>query len=238
MLYDRDFKILTVEEQELWDQSEEIFAGKRIRTQEMTKQYYNTIPKAALHHKELFPNNFLDIRELEDKKTLRKAKGDFLTLLDNGANERDVLNYIRDSKHYFIVGAIFRYGGLHFNFGHHNAFLFREFPLNTNHKADYLLAGKNSMGYSFIFIEFESPVGRITTSDGDFGEVIRKGITQVKDWQRWLMANYSALRTEFDKHIGTVKKNLPREFHTFDRGRMHYVVVAGRRKDYTDKTIH
>ncbi len=236
MLYDRDYKIITAEEQKLWDNAEKIFAKSTIRTPEMMNEYYSVIPKAALHHRELFPNNYLDIDELKDKDGLRKAKESLLALLDGGANERDVLNYIRDSRQYFIVGAIFRYGCFHFNFGHHNAFLFREFPLSTNHKADYVLAGKNSMGYNFIFIEFESPQGRITTSDGGFGEVIRKGIDQVKDWQRWLMSNYVALRTEFDKHLGTFDKNMPREFYNFDRSRVHYVVVAGRRKDYSDKT--
>jgi hypothetical protein len=236
MLYDRDYKTLTAKEQELWEQAEEIINGSRIRTAEMLNEYYGIMPKAALHHRELFPNNYLDIDDLKDKELLWKIQSDFLALLDGGANERDVLSYIRNNKYYFIVGAIFRYNIFHFNFGHHNAFLFKEFPLSTNHIADYLLIGKNSNGYNFIFVEFESPTGRITTSDGDFGEVIRKGISQVNDWRRWLMANYSSLSTEFDKHIGSVKKNLPREFYKFDRGRMHYVVVAGRRTDYKDKT--
>jgi hypothetical protein len=44
------------------------------------------------------------------------------------------------------------------------------------------LVGKNSSGYEFIFVKLESPYGQIVTKDGDFGNVIRKGIKQVMDW--------------------------------------------------------
>lgn len=200
--------------------------------------YYKIIPNAALHYRELFPNNYLNIGELADKDRIKTAKDQFANLLNSNSNEQSVLNFIRDNQYYFIIGAIFHCDltPIHFRFGHHNAFLFKEFPLGTNHVADYLLVGKNSGGYEFIFIEFESPTGNVVTRDGEFGQVIRKGINQVGDWHRWLVANYPTLQSEFEKHLGVYDKNLPKEFYKLDESRLHYVVVAGRRADYKEKT--
>lgn len=101
--------------------------------------------------------------------------------------------------------------------------------------ADFLLVGKNSDGYEFIFVEFESPYGQIVTQDGEFGTVIRKGIKQVTDWDSWIEKNYYSLRMVFEKHINK-HHALPKEFYELDKSRIHYAVVAGRREDYTEKT--
>lgn len=238
MLYERDYRILTSDEKERWAEAEKIMQNLEddgISPLELLK-YYEMMPKAALHYKELFPNNYLDIDELEDKIQLENASEELLNLLNSKCNERDILNYIRDTKYYFIAGSIFQYGAIHFTFGHHEAFLFKEFPLGTNYITDFLLIGKNSGGYEFIFVEMESPQGLITLKDGEFGDVIRKGISQVKDWNRWLEANYTSLSSEFEKHLGNYKKSLPKEFYKLDKSRLHYVVIAGRREDFTEKT--
>ena len=198
----------------------------------MTK-YYKEIPVAVLHHKQLFPNNYLSTNDLKDKEKLKKIVNDFKLLLDKSITERKILNFIRDKRAYFIIASIFK--GFHYRFGHHKAFAFKEFELPPNFLVDYLLVGKNSGGFEFIFIELENPYGQITNNDGEFGTTIRKGIKQVNDWDNWLESNYSSLRLVYDKYIGNLEQ-LPREFHELDKSRLHYVVIAGRRKDFTKKT--
>ena len=233
MLYKRDYTLLTDEERRGWDRAEEMIRPKKVLSALEVATYCDMMPPAGWYHMQLFPNNYLCPAELKDRERLRGAEEGLLRILDDpDAGEREILNFVRDNEYYFLVGSLFR----RFCFGHHEAFLFREFPLGTEHVADYLLVGKNSGGYEFVFVEFESPRGAITTRTGDFGDAIRKGINQAKDWNRWLDANFPTLHTRFERALGRHRPDLPKEFYKSDRSRRHYVVVAGRRADYNEKT--
>lgn len=238
MLYDKDYRILTDDEKKVYEKIQATFDKAKKRKQGSVylselHRYYEDLPLAALHYQQLFPNNYLNTDDLQDKETLTKIVTEFRTLLDKSGKERNILNFIRDKKAYFIIASIFK--GFHYRFGHHNAFAFKEFPLPPNFVVDYLLVGKNSDGYEFIFIELENADGQITNGDGEFGTTIRKGIKQINDWDSWLESNYSSLRLVYDKYIGNMEQ-LPREFHELDKSRLHYVVIVGRRKDFTKKT--
>lgn len=238
MLYDRDYRILTDKEKAIWQKVEDTFNKAKAKknniiTSAVVNEYYRDIPVAALHHKQLFPNNYLNTDDLKDKENLIQIVEEFKTLLESIPTERDILNFIRDKKAYFIIASILK--GFHYRFGHHDAFAFKEFELPPNHLVDYLLVGKNSDGYEFVFIELENAYGQITNVDGEFGTTIRKGIKQVNDWDNWIESNYSSLRLVYDKYLGKIE-TLPREFHELDKSRLHYVVIAGRRKDFTKKT--
>lgn len=237
MLYNRDYNFLTDKEIKLWEKAKKLVDKKQGVSVGNFMKYFEVLPKAAYHYQQLFPNNLLDIDELKNKEQVQKYRDDLADILNaDDCKERDILNYIRDYQAYPIIGSIFHLGFLTFRFGHHEAFLFREFPLPPNHIADFLLVGKNSHGYHFIYIELESPKGLVTTKDGDFGDVIRKGIRQIEDWDTWLEANYSLLQPVFEKYIGKFQTNLPKEFYKLDKSRLHYVVIAGRRKDFQEKT--
>ena len=209
MLYERDYRILTDEEKVIWQKVEDTFnkaKAKRnnIITPAAMNKYYQEIPVAALHHKQLFPNNYLNTGDLANKEKLKKIIEEFKILIDNSATERDILNFIRDKKAYFIIASMLK--GFQYRFGHHTAFAFKEFELPPNYIVDYLLVGKNSGGYEFVFIELENAYGQITNTDGEFGITIRKGIKQINDWDNWLESNYSSLRLMYDKYIGTLEK--------------------------------
>lgn len=238
MLYERDYRILTDEERVIWEKVENTFSKAKIKNHNLIKpevsaKYYQDIPTAALHYKQLFPNNYLNTDELESKENLKKTIKEFRLLLDSNPSERIILNFIREQKAYFIIASILK--GFHYRFGHHNAFAFKEFELPPNHLVDYLLVGKNSGGYEFVFVELENPTGQITNNNGEFGVTIRKGIKQIGDWDNWLESSYSSLRLVYDKYIGSMEQ-LPREFYELDKSRLHYAVIAGRRKDFTKKT--
>lgn len=235
MLYDRDYRIGLTEAEE--QQYEKItgrkFLEKRVSGFGMVNNFM-AYPKAARMCKSLFPNNYLDVAELRNQERLKHANEEFLFLLNNKeSTERDVLNFIREKEYYHIIGSIIL--GVSINIGHHGAYLFPEFQLSSSYKADYLLMGRSSGGFEFIFIELESPYGNITLKDGQLGAEFRDGISQLEDWKRWLPANYNS----FGEIMRKYKNNafdLPEEFYVLDMSRFHYVVVAGRREDFKDKT--
>jgi hypothetical protein len=98
-----------------------------------------------------------------------------------------------------------------------------------------LLVGKNSDGWNFVLVELEAPLGQITLKEGELGTVFRKGIEQVKDWDVWLQAHFPSLKESFDKDR-KVNESLPDEFFTLDKSRINFVVVAGSRSDFSEKT--
>ncbi len=242
MLYERDYRQLTAEEREQWERAE---AYLRRSTDDGAVsaaslcRYWDMLPAAVPYYRTLFPNHFLNPDLLKDTERLEAVHNRFVGLLDTEAcKERQILNFIRDERAWPLIGGILQYGSVpRFRFGHHAAYLFPEFPLGSSYVADYLVCGSGSGGYEFIFVELESPRGAITTRDGEFGEAIRKGIAQVREWRRWLTANFALLQSEFEKHLGPdAAAGLPREFCRLDEFRLYYVVVAGRRSDYIERT--
>ena len=143
-----------------------------------------------------------------------------------------ILNNNRDKKAYFLLGGILK---KYYHFGHHAMYIFPEFQMPPNYRTDYLLVGKNSDGYHFIFVELEAPHSNITLKDGTIGETIRKGTNQIDFWEVWLEGNFSHLTLLFEQYKNPTMP-LPKEFTSFDKSRIHFVVVAGRRKDFSEMT--
>lgn len=232
-LYQRDYKVLTQIEIEEWnrldyesrlDQNGQLMPLGR-------RSNFRQLPKAVRHHKGIFPNNYLDIEELNDRVKLEAMITEFESLINQPqTGERSILNYINAGNYHLIASLLRSY-----NFGHHNAYLFKELQLGTSFRADYLLVGKNSGGYEFIFVELESNKGSVTVQNGDFGDVIRKGVRQVEDWNNWLQANYSNLRELFERELKE-SDSLPSDFLSYDSTRIHFAVIAGRREDYNQLT--
>lgn len=202
------------------------------------RNLYHLYPLAARNCLSLFPNYNLDILDLKANDRATILNNGFKQLLQSPTvDERDILNFINRTLAFHIAGAILR--GCQFRFGHHSAYLFPEFQLGTTYKSDYLLIGKNSGGHEFVFIELESPKDKgnekVTVQDGELGSIFRKGITQVKNWRRWLQENYVSLSEYFEKHKNR-EETLPKEFLKYDDTRIHYVVIAGMRNDFSEKT--
>lgn len=224
-LYERDYFVLSEEEKIEW---------KRVKESETNGTLFGKInkfreyPKASRHYSTLFPNNYLDIEELRDENYIKLISQEFLNVLEEpDVNERQLLNFINNNQNYVIIASILK----SYNFGHHDAYLFKEFPLGTTYKVDYLLIGKGSGGYEFVFIELEKPNNNIFIKSGDLGETFNKGLRQVASWKRWCENHFLSLREVFEK-CRSRNKNLPSEFTSNDSTRRHYVVVAGRRIDF------
>lgn len=229
-LFDRDYKKLTAEEMQ---EKEKIDAegGHVIGAKLGRRNFFHKYSKAVRHNMSLFPNNYMDIMLLKDSAELTKQCDGFEELLnDKNITELNIKRYIQNNGYYHIPASIFA----QYSFGHHEAVLFKEFQLGTSYKADYLLAGRASGGWQFVFVEFENPYGHVTLQDGTWGEVVRKGINQIDEWKTFIESNYSTVHAEFLKHTN---QTLPDEFVRFDSTRMHYSVVAGRRQDFDNPAI-
>src|SRR5687768_11076410 len=96
-LYQRDFNIITKEEDEQWKimQENENILPESIIKKSMFLQY----PAAIRHYLSLFPNNYLDVVELKNIKKLNDLKIEFCALINDVATtERDILNFIQAEK--------------------------------------------------------------------------------------------------------------------------------------------
>ncbi|MFC9777163.1 Shedu anti-phage system protein SduA domain-containing protein [Paenibacillus chitinolyticus] len=231
-IYERDYTQLTEEEIKEWNELKKQEIVDRLGEFEVRKSLFRKYPKAARHYMSLFPNHYMDIEELKNELALNDIADKYQEMLDiPGTPERTVLNWIRENRAYYIIASILK----NYNFGHHDAFIFPELKLGTTLQVDFLIIGKNSGGYEFIFVELEARYGRITMVDGELGDAFRKGIKQVKDWDDWLETYFTSFQEALLKYKNP-EQQLPLEFIKPDRTRLHYVVVAGRRADFKEKT--
>lgn len=227
MLYERNYFKLTDKEK-----ADIQKAIKPLTKGGMRSIDYQIYPKAGFFYNSLFPNNMLDLDDLRQNADSVKSLKEFEILLENNSiTEREILNFIRGERAYFIIASVLT----EFHFGHHSAYAFPEFELPPNYKVDYLIVGKSSYGHEFVFIELENPYKSITTNDGSLGTTFRKGLKQVSDWNSWLESNFSHLQLMFQKYQNN-SIELPKEFLKLDTTRIHYVVLAGRRIDFNDET--
>lgn len=187
-------------------------------------------PEAVRHYESLFPNNHVELFDFKNTGNMRELNEEFFALIHNAnTNERDVLRFINHKPAYHIIAGVFKY----YHFGHHDAYIFPELDLGK-YVADYLLIGKNSGGYEFIFVELEHPNGRTTIKSGHEGEAFRKGTCQIYDWKTEIEAHFAESFAKIIKYSN--KPSIPKEFFEYDSSRFHYTVVAGLREDYNDTT--
>lgn len=236
-MYNRDYSLLTSNEVEIREHyylmldkesnGTIIKAEKLLRLDEILRPH-----PAIYYYDSLFPNNYLLCFDITDKKDIfKKSLVEFKYLISNkDTTERNILNFIKNDEAFFLIGSIVK---KYSDWGHHGLYLFPEFQLGTDYKVDYLLVGKNSHGFHFMFIELENVHKNITTKSGGFGETIRKGIHQIELWEIWLEKNYGHLKPIFDKKKNTIKV-LPNEFFELDKTRVSFCVVAGRSSSYNE----
>lgn len=160
--------------------------------------YFIEMPKAYRHKLSLFPNFYMDPVDLKNKQKIENEAEDYLNKLNEGPTEQDLQALIKKNQYYDVIASIVT--GLRMNFGHHDLYLFPEFPLGTSYVADYLLVGSGSGGYEFVFVELESPSKKATIKNGNLGDSFRKGIDQIIDWKIEIEGDYSLIRNELKKY--------------------------------------
>lgn len=194
---------------------------------------YSRYPEAIRHHYSLFPNNHIDLIDWKKSGKMGELTDEFSKIVHNvESKEMDILRFINHKPAQYIIGSLLS----HKDFGHHETYIFPEFSIsNGTYYADYLIIGKNSGGYEFVFVELEAPNNSTTLKSGYEGQATRSGLNQISDWKYEIETNFKLIANEFEKYCIDVSK-LPTEFRKYDSTRMHYMVIAGLRKDYNDVT--
>ncbi|MSU02141.1 Shedu anti-phage system protein SduA domain-containing protein [Tissierella pigra] len=220
-LQERDYEvILTEEEYEAYESELAYELRKGIKNNRNFPRYSHPdkeIRKFIWHKSSLFPNNFLYLGEYKDLD-FGLESNKFHNIIYTAENELDIQKYIKQNKKWFIPGSIF----LDYNFGHHDAYLFPEQQLGNKYAVDYMLLGKNSDGYSIVLVEFEKANTEylITTANTE-SESVRKGLTQIQDWKRWIDSN----RDYFLRNIGLLQQGIDIPVY-----RIYYYLVVSRRE--------
>lgn len=133
------------------------------------------------------PDNFIDLGSIKAANINFEKEADQLQqVLDAATKENDVQQYIKHTGKWFIPASILE----DYDFGHHSAYLVPEQSLGAEYRADYMLLGHNSIGHQIVLVEFEdvNVDYKIKTSNCET-EAVRKGLTQIRDWKRWVDAN-------------------------------------------------
>jgi hypothetical protein len=223
-LQNRDYMLILTDDEKEAYQAEISYENKKgIKRPSDSPRFSHTnkeIRKFLWCKTSLFPNNFLYFNEYKDLD-LKMESDKFRELIYSDKNEQEIQRYIKNNKKWFIPGSIL----LDYNFGHHDAYLFPEQQLGNDYVVDYMLIGANSDGYSIVLVEFEKAnVSYLISTPNTESESVRKGISQIQDWKRWMDSN----RDYFLKNIGLKKQGI--DVPTF---RIYYYLVVSRR-DFMD----
>lgn len=144
----------------------------------------------------------------------------FLAELNKAEKETDIQRYIKNNQKWFIPASIFE----DFDFGHHEAYLVPEQAIGTEYRADYMLVGRNSIGHHIVLVEFEGVnVDYCKKTSNEETEAVRKGITQLRDWQRWMQFHRDYFM-ESSELLSKIKTNVP------PWGIWYYLVVSRRER--------
>lgn len=228
VLQERDYtKFLTNEEKEAFELEEKIKNRKGIKNSREFPRFSHpneAVREFVWHRTSLFPNNYLHLMEYK-KLDFDQEADKYHEKVYGAKNEREIQQYIKLNHKWFIPGSIF----LDYNFGHHDAYLFPEQKLGNKYAADYMLLGKSSDGYSIILVEFEKAnVPYCHVNDNMESDSVRKGITQIKDWQRWMGKNLEY----FLRDIGLLQKGIDIPIY-----RIFYYLVVSRRDLMNERAL-
>lgn len=142
--------------------------------------------------------------------------------LDKATKENDIQTYIKRNEKWFIPLSILK----NYDFGHHFACVVPEYSLGSEYRVDYLLIGKNSIGYQFVLVEFEDiNVEYKNKTSNSETEKVRKGLTQIRDWKRWIDKNKDYF--ENSEGISEFGRSIP-------SWGFYYCLVVGRRGKMDD----
>lgn len=219
-LYERDYtKILNPEECEAVELYNEFHSRKGIqRTSDAPEWSHPSeeIRRFLWHFNSIFPNNHLyhlEPRRLE----LEKESIEFKNIVYSAKNENEIQSYIKSNKKWFIPASLYK----EYNFAHHGAYLFPELSFGAEYISDYCLLGSSSDGFSIVLVEFEkASVPFMIKTQNSENESVRKGITQIRDWKRWLDDN----REYFIRSMGLGEKGIK-----IPTSRIYYCLVVSRR---------
>jgi hypothetical protein len=114
-------------------------------------------------------------------------------LLDSTSGERDVVKWLKHNRENTLVlsRAVS-------TFGFPNLVV-AEFQLGTDHKADFVLLGRYSGGFSVHFVEVEPPDIPLYNKKGVPSARLAEAIKQIEDWKSFATTKRAAVIDELEK---------------------------------------
>lgn len=228
-LQDRDYNIILNEEEKKAYEAELAYVA--IKWPKSTRGFPRhshpdkEIREFIWHKRSLFSNNYLHFSEYKNELDFEAEADKFKDIIYNCKNELEIQQYIKQNKKWFIPGSIF----VDYNFGHHDAYLFPEQELGNEFAVDYMLIGKNPDGYSIVLIEFEKTnTEYLLQTRNTESESLRKGLTQIQDWKRWMDKN----RDYFLRNIGLLQHGIGILVY-----QIHYYLVVSQRDFMTPVSL-
>jgi hypothetical protein len=113
---------------------------------------------------------------------------DFKNWLDEQSGERGALEFF-SSRPQTLYWTFCRAGG-------HCRFLFKEFPLGSQYKADFVILNSYSGVWEVMFIEMEPVDDNVFTQQGVPSKRLAGAIKQVDDWAEYFDMHKSHVRSE------------------------------------------
>jgi hypothetical protein len=155
-------------------------------------------------------------------------------LLDSESGERDVVKWLKHDREntLLLLRAVS-------TFGFPNLVV-AEFQLGTDHKADFVLLGRFSGGFSIHFVEVESPDIPLLQQKGCASPRLAEAIKQIEDWKSFERTKRPVVIDELEKSFKkreliwgksrVIVENTGKRLHDPDVWlRFHYHIVIGRR---------
>ena len=169
------------------------------------------------------PDKFINLSNLKGSIINFDAESAaLLAALNSASKEADIQHYIKANRKWFTPGSIMA----DYDFGHHEAYIVPEQALGAEYCADYMLLGSNSIGFHIVLVEFEDVnVDYKLLSSNAETEAVRKGLTQIRDWKRWMADNRAYFLESCG--LGQISRNIP-------QWGVHYCLVVSRRSRMND----
>lgn len=166
---------------------------------------------------------------------MRWYKTALIRALESSDGERAIHAFLKRNPQLLVTA---------FNYGWNHIFLVPEFQLGTTLRADFVLFGGYSGGWSVRFIELEPVGARLYLKNGTPSKALRLAMTQISDWREYIRVNEAHLRFELSRVM--VSKNIYQVRHRTisrylekhmrdpqDSVEWHAHIVIGRRKNLT-----
>lgn len=128
---------------------------------------------------------------------MRWYKTALLKALEESDGERRILEFLKLYPQLLITA---------FNYGWNHIFLVPEFQLGTELRADFVLFGGYSGGWSIRFIELEPVGARLYLKDGTPSKELRIAMRQISDWRDYIRIHGAHLRDELSRVM--ISKNV------------------------------
>lgn len=171
-----------------------------------------------------------------DKRKEYTLAREYPSLLDSTSGEREVSEHLRKCPQ-LLYWSLCRSSG-------HDRYVFREFPLGSSFKADFVVLNSYSGVWELFFVELEPVDSPLFTKAGVASKRLAGAIKQVDDWRRYFDENKAQLRADLVRWakardlLGYSSREEPSNFSgnrladaaTYLEAR--YVIIVGRRESF------